>query len=81
MHSRLSYILIITVSIAGLPFLVFCKEPLIYWIYGYDLSLINDYSAESFIAIKTTAYARMLVSYYRLRDNVRLFYLFNSRGL
>lgn len=61
MTSKWPYIGIMAVAVSGLLFLIFFKDPFVYWLYGYDASSVNKYSAESFQMFRETAGAKYLV--------------------
>jgi hypothetical protein len=63
MKFKTAYLITIILSLLGVIFLFFFKDKMIYLLYGYDLSVMTDYTAESFEAVKETYIARLLGFY------------------
>lgn len=53
----------IILSLFGIFFLLFVKDPLVYLLYGYSPGMIGEYTAEAFMADQRTSFARDLVVY------------------
>ena len=63
MDFRKMYKLTVIFSILGIFYLYFVNEPLVYFLYGYDQSVIGAYTAESFMASEKTFLARRSAFY------------------
>lgn len=58
------YLATIVISFLGFLFLLFFAKPVIYWLYGYNPSLIGTAEFEMFQAAKTTYLARVTTAYF-----------------
>ena len=60
MKFKIAYLIIIVIAFLGLP-LVYAQAPLIYFLYGYDSTLIGSSSTQAYAAFNETVPARNLL--------------------
>lgn len=63
MKFKTVYFMSIIFTLLGVCFLFFFKDKMIYILYGYDINLITNYTAESFEAVEETYMARLIAFY------------------
>jgi len=53
-------VVFLVLTVVGVFYVFFIKDPMIYRFYGYDPSIVREYTPESFLAVERTARARII---------------------
>jgi Sec-independent protein secretion pathway component TatC len=72
---KVVYLTSIILSLFGVVFLYFIKDPLFYYLYGFSPELIGSAESEAWTAHEVTLQARLISSYFFMADTVICLFL------